>query len=81
VSKAEIAAGINRSMADRALALVRRVGPEPEIMITGGVAKNVAIKREIEKELGVEIIYPDIDPQIIGAYGAAAYAMAMGESR
>ncbi|MBN1656579.1 MAG: 2-hydroxyglutaryl-CoA dehydratase [Deltaproteobacteria bacterium] len=75
VPKNDIAAGISGAIAKRVAALVKRVGIEPPIMITGGVAKNAAVRREIEKELEVNIIYPNIDPQIIGAYGAAAFAM------
>jgi len=76
--RADIAAGINQAMAARVLALVRRVGPEREIMLSGGVAKNPAIRRQLERDLGCRLIYPDIDPQLVGAYGAAAYAMQTG---
>lgn len=79
--KVDIAAGINQAMAERVLTLVRRVGAEKEIMITGGVAKNQAVKRELEKALGSKIIYPRIDPQLIGAYGAALFALRQGEEK
>ncbi len=74
VSKIDIAAGINRAMAERVVALARRVEPEKEIMMTGGVAKNVAVKSEIEKTLKVKMVKSKIDPQIMGAYGAALFA-------
>jgi predicted CoA-substrate-specific enzyme activase len=76
--RADIAAGINRAMAARVLALVRRVGPRREIMLSGGVAKNPAIRRQLQNELGGRLITPAIDPQLVGAYGAAAYAMQNG---
>ncbi|NLE90200.1 MAG: 2-hydroxyglutaryl-CoA dehydratase, partial [Dehalococcoidales bacterium] len=42
---------------------------------TGGVAKNSGVKYALEQELGTEIIVPtDIDPQLIGALGAALIA-------
>jgi len=70
----DLAAGISRSMADRVMALARRVGVEREVMMTGGVAKNVAVKAELEKKLGLRIVSPSLDPQLIGAYGAAVLA-------
>jgi len=81
VHKNDVAAGISAAMAKRVVALVKRVGVEPEVMITGGVAKNTAVRRAIEKELQIRIIYPKIDPQIMGAYGAAAYAVQKGDHR
>jgi predicted CoA-substrate-specific enzyme activase len=78
IDRTDIAAGINQAMAARVLALVRRVRPEREIMLSGGVAKNPAIRQQLEKELGCRLIYPGIDPQLVGAYGAAVYAMQTG---
>lgn len=78
VSKVDLAAGINRAMAERVFALVRRIGPEHGIMMTGGVAKNIAVKTELERMLKARMIVPKIDPQIIGAYGAAMLAYKNG---
>jgi predicted CoA-substrate-specific enzyme activase len=78
VSKIDVAAGINRAMAERVFALVRRVQPENEIMLTGGVAKNPAVRSELEKMLKVRMVETKIDPQIIGAYGAAVFAQRRG---
>ncbi len=76
--KADIAAGINRAMAERVLALARRVKPEKEVMLTGGVAKNTAVRAELERMLKVKIIQPAIDTQLIGAFGAAILASRKG---
>lgn len=70
----DLAAGITKSMADRVMALARRVGVEKEVMMTGGVAKNVAVRAELEKMLGLRMLAPSIDPQLMGAYGAAVLA-------
>jgi (R)-2-hydroxyacyl-CoA dehydratese activating ATPase len=78
VSKYDVAAGINLAMAERVVALARRVKPQKEIMMTGGVAKNVGVKNELEKILQVKMVKPQIDPQIIGAYGAALFAKKEG---
>jgi predicted CoA-substrate-specific enzyme activase len=70
----EIAAGVNKSMAERIYYLARRVGVEREATITGGVAKNRGVRRELEKILGVKFVDLGVDPQIIGALGAALFA-------
>jgi predicted CoA-substrate-specific enzyme activase len=50
---ADIAAGINRSMAERVNSLVKRVGVEEDICITGGVAKNTGVVKNLEETLQV----------------------------
>jgi (R)-2-hydroxyacyl-CoA dehydratese activating ATPase len=72
--KPDIAAGVNLAMAERVAALVRRVGIEREITISGGVAKNVAVRTELEKMLKVKLLRYEVDSQIIGALGAAVLA-------
>ena len=78
LDSSDLAAGVTKSMADRVMALVRRVGWEREVMMTGGVAKNVAVRAELEKMLNVRMLHPNLDPQIIGAYGAAVLARRAG---
>jgi len=81
VTTEDLAASISRAMAERVMALVRRVGVEREVMMTGGVAKNIAVRTEIEKSLSVRMVNARIDPQIIGAYGAAILAQRGGGAR
>ncbi len=76
--RADIAAGVNRAMAERVAALVRRVGAEPEVTMSGGVAKNPGVKEELERILGLRIRHCPVDPQIVGALGAAVLAKRMG---
>ncbi len=75
---ADVAAGINRTMAGRVMALVRRVGVEKEITMSGGVAKNPAVRKELERALNMRTLSYNIDSQIIGALGAALYARGLG---
>ncbi|NMD43431.1 MAG: hypothetical protein GYA86_09005, partial [Firmicutes bacterium] len=75
---ADVAAGINRTMAGRVMALVRRVGLEKEITISGGVAKNPAVRRELERAMNLRTLTYNLDSQIIGALGAALYARSLG---
>ncbi len=76
--KADIAASVNRAMAERVAALARRVGVEPDVTMSGGVAKNGAVKSELERILGVRMVPCPVDPQIVGALGAAILARKMG---
>jgi len=47
VSREDVAAGICKALAERVSALARRVHPEKELAMTGGVAKNLAVRREL----------------------------------
>ena len=42
--------------------------------MTGGVAKNVGVIRSLERELGARLVQLPVDPQIVGALGAAVIA-------
>ncbi|HHT46263.1 MAG TPA: 2-hydroxyglutaryl-CoA dehydratase [Firmicutes bacterium] len=69
----EIIKGIIYSVVERTISLARRVGVEEELMMTGGVAKNIALREALEKSLGIKITVPD-EPQAVGALGAALLA-------
>ena len=71
---ADIASGINRSMAERVSSLAKRVGIERDVCITGGVAKNVSVVKSLEELLGLEPEKLPVDPQIVGAVGACLFA-------
>ncbi|MGC7846894.1 acyl-CoA dehydratase activase [Desulforudis sp. 1088] len=71
----EIARGLLESVAERTASMVHRVGLVPEVVMTGGVAKNSGVVRALAKRLGTVIHVPD-EPQIVGALGAALVAAA-----
>src|SRR6516162_464657 len=48
----DILLGVHQSIAARSAGLMRRVGIEPEVTFTGGVAKNVAMINTLEQALG-----------------------------
>lgn len=73
-SIADIAAGINESMARRVKMLAGKVGVKEEIGMTGGVSKNVGVVKHLEKMLSKSFHEFPEDPQIIGALGAAIFA-------
>lgn len=81
VGRAELAAGVCAAMADRVASLTGRVGLVPPAAMTGGVAKNCAVRREVEKRLGHRLVECRVDPQLIGAYGAAMLARENGGPR
>jgi predicted CoA-substrate-specific enzyme activase len=70
----DIVAGINQSVANRLASLVKRIGVKKDITITGGVAKNLGVINFLEAELG-EIKMLSVDPQLVGALGAAVIAI------
>jgi len=70
---ADIVRGIHRAIASRAAALAGRVGVAPQVVMTGGVAKNMGVVAELSTKLKIHISVPD-DPQIVGALGAALIA-------
>lgn len=72
--RADIAAGINDIVAREIMHLVRDVGQENDIAVTGGVAKNIGLVRSLEQYLGVSSVCFQVDPQLIGAIGAAVLA-------
>ena len=73
VERPDLVAGICESVASRVSALARRAGVVPKVCMSGGVAKNGAVRRALAKSLGTDI---DFDPmaQYFGAIGAALYA-------
>ncbi len=55
----------------------RRIGVTPPIVFTGGVAENIGVVREIADQVNIDvdnILIPE-DPKIIGALGAALFAL------
>jgi predicted CoA-substrate-specific enzyme activase len=72
-SPASIVAGLCNAVAQRVHGLAVRVGIRPEVTMTGGVSKNVAVVRAMERILCVEANVPE-EPLIVGALGAALLA-------
>jgi predicted CoA-substrate-specific enzyme activase len=70
----EIAAGLNQSVALRLISLVKRVGLEPEFIVSGGVSKNIGVVKMLEEKLQVKVQPIEYDPQLLGAIGAALFA-------
>ncbi|MDP9264168.1 MAG: acyl-CoA dehydratase activase [Acidobacteriota bacterium] len=70
----DILAGVHLAIARRTMSLARRVPLEPEITMTGGVARNIGMVKALEEVLGQPLkISPDA--HFMGAIGAAVFAM------
>lgn len=73
-SKPEIARAVFDAMADRVSSMVRRLGINPEVVLVGGVAKDVGFIASLTRKLGVDLKIPD-NPEYAGALGAALIAI------
>ena len=74
----EIAAGIQLAVAKRCFVMAKKAGATDSITLTGGCAKNEGLKRAIEHVLKIKVVDLPIDPQLMGALGAAEYARQKG---
>lgn len=70
----DILGGVHIAIAKRTLSLARRLNIEPEITMTGGVARNTGMVRALEEVIERKLqVSPDA--QYIGAVGAALFAL------
>ena len=69
----DLIAGVHKAVSARVAVMASSLTIKPDAVFTGGVAKNIGVKKFLEKELGIELLVPD-EPQIIGALGAALIA-------
>ena len=77
----EIAAGIQMSVAKRCFVMAKKAGVTDSITLTGGCAKNEGLKAAIQKVLKVEVVDLPLDPQLMGALGAAEFARQKGMAK
>ncbi len=77
-SKPEIARAIFEAMADRVSSMVHRLGVNPEVLLVGGVAKDIGFVTSLKRKLGVDILIPEY-PEYVGALGAALVASNRGK--
>ena len=79
-----ISAGLSISVVKNALyKVIRASSPEElgrKIVVQGGTFYNEAVLRAFEKEMGVEVIRPDI-AGLMGAFGAALYGRSKGKKQ
>jgi len=73
-STADIIHGLNKSVATKTASMVSRGGGQAPYMMTGGVARNMGVVRELEKKLGASLFITEA-PDLCGALGAALFAL------
>ena len=78
--KEEIIKGLHRAIVNRVWSMVQSVGIHGEVMMSGGVAKNVGVVKLMEEKLG-RSVFVYREPQIVGALGAAIFAQELLEAR
>lgn len=69
----DILAGLCAALATRVYGLLKRVGIEPEFVISGGIGKNMGVVSRVEQQVGLRANIC-FEPQIVGAVGAAIFA-------
>jgi len=71
--KPDIARAVHDAIANRIVSMARKVGVNEEVVIIGGVAKNVGFIASVERELDIKVRIPE-DPDFVSALGAALHA-------
>jgi predicted CoA-substrate-specific enzyme activase len=66
----DIVAGVHDALAGRVARMVQRLRVEPDVVLTGGVAKNLGVVKAMKEHLKYEVFVP-ADPLLTGALGAA----------
>ena len=74
----DVAAGVQMAVAKRVFSLARRVGVRPELAVTGGCAKNDGLCAALARLFRLPLTPLPVDPQLVGALGAAVLARRVG---
>ncbi|SHJ42879.1 benzoyl-CoA reductase, bcr type, subunit D [Desulfatibacillum alkenivorans DSM 16219] len=72
----DIINGIHKSIVNRLASQMQRMNPEPDIVMTGGVAKNSGMVKKLSMAAGHTVLVPE-NPRMTGALGAALTAMGL----
>ncbi|NLF88703.1 CoA activase [Candidatus Bathyarchaeota archaeon] len=72
-SKPEICRAVFDAMADRVSSMIHRLGVNPDVVLVGGVAKDVGFVASLNRKLGLTVKIPEY-PDYVGALGAALIA-------
>jgi predicted CoA-substrate-specific enzyme activase len=66
----EIVAGLHEAFAGRVVNMVRSLGIEKDVVVTGGGAMNIGLIKAVEQKVGFRVLVPP-EPLLTGALGAA----------
>lgn len=70
ISKADIARAIHDAIANRIASMARRLGIQRDVVLVGGVARNVGFVSSLQRTLGIDLLVPE-EPEFVCALGAA----------
>ncbi len=73
VPKENMAKAVHDAMASRITSMVRKIGFKKDVVLIGGVAKNVGFVSSLNADLELEVVVPE-EPEFVGALGAALAA-------
>ena len=73
VKRELIATAIHNSIANRVIALIKRIGINDDVVFTGGCARNKYLQRLFENRFRTKIHVHE-NPDMLAALGAALYA-------
>lgn len=71
--KADIARAVHDAIANRIVSMARKVGINEDVVVIGGVARNVGFIDAVSRELNLAVTVPP-DPEFVSALGAALHA-------
>ena len=71
--KESIARAVNDALAERVVAMVKRIGVEKDVVVVGGLAKNAGYLDALNRGFNTDVLVPEY-PEYIGALGAALAA-------
>jgi benzoyl-CoA reductase subunit D len=72
-AKKDIARAVNDALAERVVAMVKRVGVDLDVAIVGGLAKNVGYVDALSRGFNTKVLVPEY-PEFMSALGAALAA-------
>jgi benzoyl-CoA reductase subunit D len=73
IAKEDISRAVNDALAERVSSLVKRIGVEKDVIVVGGLARNVGFVEGLKRGFRTDVFVPE-DPEYVGALGAALAA-------
>jgi benzoyl-CoA reductase subunit D len=73
ITKTDIARAVHDAIAGRIASVARIVGLDKDIVMIGGVARNIGFLDSLKRELSSDVVVPE-EPDFVGAMGAAVAA-------
>lgn len=70
IPKEDIIRAVHEALADRIASMTRSLGIEKDLVLVGGLSKNIGFVTSLKNALGVDIKVPP-DAEFVGAMGAA----------